>query len=142
MNSKPKSLLFVLLLLLASFFVYRWGNLRNSGPEDQLRNQGFDRRISTLQYTRHALCRMDCRHISKQEIEEIMRAGEINYAKSNSGDKPCPTFAVQGHTGDGQQIEVIFGQCERETKVITCYELEREYECFCPGDEKKKKRSR
>jgi hypothetical protein len=139
MKSKPKSLLFVLLLGLFSFFLYRWDHLRNSGPEDQLRNQGFDRRISTLQYTRHALCRMDCRQISRREIEEVMRAGEINYAKSDAGDKPCPTYALQGLTSDGQQIRVIFAQCDRETKVVTCYDLDHDFECFCPGDEKKKK---
>ncbi|MEI6946319.1 DUF4258 domain-containing protein [Paraflavisolibacter sp. H34] len=138
MKSKPTSSLLVLLLALASFFVYRWDSLRKSGPEEQLRSQRFDRRTRTLIYTRHALCRMDCRQITKTDIQEIMQAGEINYAKSNSGDKPCPTYALQGRTSDGQNIRVIFAQCDQETKVVTCYEVDREVECYCPGDEKKK----
>ena len=45
------------------------------------RDHGFDRRISYLQYSNHAKCRMDCRHISQQEVQEIMQEGKINYNK-------------------------------------------------------------
>ncbi len=44
------------------------------------RNRGFDRRVSYIEYTEHAKCRMQCRKISQAEVEEIMRDGKINYA--------------------------------------------------------------
>ena len=81
---------------------------------------------------------MDCRHISKEEINEIMQKGIINFNKSNKQDRPCPTFALQGRTDNGESIRVIFAQCPTETKVITCYNLQKDFACFCPGDEKKK----
>jgi len=69
-----------------------------------------------------------------------MRGGEVNYAKSDLQNQPCATYALQGHTNDGQFLRVIFAQCETKTKVVTCYDLEKDFECHCPGDEKKKYR--
>lgn len=118
-------MIFVLILLLV--FVYkRW--------QEPVRREAFDRTPSHLYYTKHALCRMDCRHISKDDIKEIMKKGIINFNRSNRRDRPCPTFALQGETSDGEKLRVVFAQCDDETKVVTCYNLEEEFECHCPGD--------
>jgi hypothetical protein len=82
---------------------------------------------------------MDCRKISKSDIEDIMKSGKINYSKTDVNDKHCPTYALQGLTEDGQNIRVIFAQCDEKTKVVTTYDLEKDFECYCPGDENKKK---
>src|SRR6478609_1511998 len=71
------------------------------------RNRGFDRRISYLEYTRHAKCRMECRHITQKEVEGIVRNGEINYKKSDVNDMPCPTYALEGYTGDKQHVRIV-----------------------------------
>lgn len=119
------SMIFVLILLLV--FVYkRW--------QEPVRKEAFDRTPSHLIYTKHALCRMDCRKISKQDIKEIMKKGIINFNRSNRRDRPCPTFALQGETSDGEKLRVIFAQCVDETKVVTCYNLEEDFDCQCPGD--------
>jgi len=126
---KPKlatyTLIFVILLLLV--FVYkRW--------EEPARREAFDRHPRHLYYTKHSLCRMDCRHISKDDINEIMDRGIINFNKSDTREMPCPTFALQGQTDEGEKLRVIFAQCSDETKVITCYNLQKDFECHCPGD--------
>ncbi len=77
---------------------------------------------------------MDCRHITKEEINEIMQKGIINFYKSNRNGKPCPTYALQGETDEGEKLRVIFAQCSNETKVVTCYNLEEDFECHCSGD--------
>lgn len=141
MQSKKAGFLFLLILALAVLFITKWKAVQQqSDTEYTVRQRGFDRRISTLEYTKHALCRMDCRHISKSDVNDIMRNGEINYAKTELDDKPCPTYALQGYSNDGQLLRVIFAQCDNKTKVVTCYDLEKEFECHCPGDEKKNKR--
>jgi hypothetical protein len=118
------SLLLVLILLIV--FIYkRW--------QEPVRREAFDRHPVHLYYTKHALCRMDCRHISRKDINEIMEKGIINFNKSNRYDRPCPTFALQGETSDGEKIRVIFAQCSAETKVVTCYNLEEDFECHCPS---------
>lgn len=141
MQSKKAGFLFLLILALAVLFITKWKAVQQqSDTEYTVRQRGFDRRISTLEYTKHALCRMDCRRISKSDVNDIMRNGEINYAKTELDDKPCPTYALQGYSNDGQHLRVIFAQCDNKTKVVTCYDLEKEFECHCPGDEKKNKR--
>jgi len=125
---KPKQATYTLIIVLLLLFVFiykRW--------QEPVRREPFDRHPSHLYYTKHALCRMDCRHISKQDIDEIMHKGIINFNKTNRRDRPCPTFALQGQTTDGEKIRVIFAQCNEETKVITCYNLQEDFECHCPS---------
>ena len=121
----------LLVLVLLFVFIYkRW----QEPPGREL----FDRSPNSLVYTKHALCRMDCRKISKEDIKEIMKDGIIHLGKSNRNDKPCPTYALQGETSDSEKIRVIFAQCDQETKVVTCYNLEEEFDCNCPGDRNNK----
>ena len=95
------------------------------------RNRGFDRRVSYLEYTRHAKCRMECRHITQKEVEGIVRNGEINYKKSDVNDMPCPTYALEGFTDDQQHVRIVFAQCDNKTKVVTCIDLDNEFACDC-----------
>ena len=125
---KPKRATYSLLVVLAVlvlFVISRWHEPRT--------REDFDRSPSHIYYTKHALCRMDCRHISKEDIREIMQKGIINFNKSNKYDRPCPTFAIQGQTSDGDKLRIILAQCREETKVITCYNLQEEFECDCPS---------
>lgn len=100
--------------------------------KEPVKKEAFDRTPNELIYTKHALCRMGCRQITKKEINEVMNKGAIHFNKSNQSAKPCPTFALQARTSDGQYVRVIFAQCREETKVVTCYDLEKEYSCDCP----------
>ena len=130
MKPKQATYTFIIVLILLFVFIYkRW--------QEPSRREAFDRHPLHLYYTKHALCRMDCRHISMEDIKEIMQRGIINFNKSDKRDRPCPTFALQGVTDDGEKIRVIFAQCTKETKVVTCYNLVEDFECHCPGDENK-----
>jgi hypothetical protein len=108
------------------------------------RDNGFDRRISYLQYSNHAKCRMQCRNISQAEVEEIMQDGKINYNKSDlksvklSGNN-CPRYAVEGITKDNQRVRIVYAQCDQSTTVVTVIDLETEFQCSCPGDDDKYK---
>jgi hypothetical protein len=122
---RPVIPILILAIAFLVFIIRRWNE-----PQ---RKEAFDRTPASLIYTKHALCRMDCRQIDKNEVNEIMEKGIINFNKSNRRDKPCPTFALQGRTSGGESIRVIFAQCATETKVVTCYNLEEEFECDCSG---------
>lgn len=110
---------------------------RKDPSQEVNRNHGFDRRVSYLEYTEHAKCRMDCRHITQAEVQEIMRIGTINYRKSNANGTPCPTYAVEGTTSENQRLRIVFAQCDYKTKVVTCIDLGAEWQCHCPGDDDK-----
>lgn len=147
MNKKWVPFAVVIILALALFFIKRSQNDAGIDTKDKTkkttttvnRNRGFDRRISFIEYTEHARCRMQCRKISQAEVEEIMRDGKINYNKSGVNDKPCPTYALEGITRDNQRVRIVFGQCDYKTKVITCIDLDTDWECHCPGDDSKYK---
>jgi hypothetical protein len=121
--------LIIVIILLGIFIIRRW--------QEPVKGEAFDRTPKQLQYTKHALCRMDCRVISKEDINEIMKKGIINFSKSDRNDRPCPTFALQGNTSDGESLRVVFAQCNDETRVVTCYNLKNDPECSCPNGERK-----
>jgi hypothetical protein len=111
-------------------------------PASVNRDRGFDRRTSFLKYSNHATCRMDCRKISKAEVEEIMQDGKINYNKSDIKNARCPRYAVEGRTKDDQRVRIVYAQCNESTTVVTVIDLETDYECHCPGDDDKYKNQR
>lgn len=101
------------------------------------RDKGFDRRVSYLAYSKHAKCRMECRRITQAEVEDIMRDGKINYNKSDLQNPRCPRYAVEGVTKDKQDVRIIFAQCNESTTVVTVIDMDTEWTCDCPGDDKK-----
>lgn len=127
MRTRNASLTLVIILVMLAIGLARiWKEPR--------KKEVFDRNPSELVYTKHAICRMGCRQISKKDIEEVIDKGLIHFNKSNQYAKPCPTYALQARTSDGQYVRVIFAQCAEQTKIITCYDLEKDYSCECPGD--------
>ncbi|MEJ0106329.1 MAG: DUF4258 domain-containing protein [Bacteroidota bacterium] len=101
------------------------------------RDRGFDRRVSYLKYSKHAKCRMECRHITQEEVEDIMRNGKINYKKSDLQNARCPRYAVEGETKDKQDVRIVFAQCNESTTVVTVIDMDTEWSCDCPGDDSK-----
>ncbi|MBS1604722.1 MAG: DUF4258 domain-containing protein [Bacteroidetes bacterium] len=91
----------------------------------------IDRHAARLILTRHARCRMDCRHITEKEIREILEKGSVNYAKSEPDAHPDPRYALEGYTMEGQHLRIIFAPSDRGLVVITCIELGVEWQCDC-----------
>ncbi|HLX93982.1 MAG TPA: DUF4258 domain-containing protein [Puia sp.] len=84
-----------------------------------------------LIFTRHARCRMDCRHITEVEIREILEKGAINYSKSEPDGRPDPKYALDGFTREGQHLRVIFATSNRGLVVVTCIDIGVEWQCNC-----------
>ncbi|HVI45679.1 MAG TPA: DUF4258 domain-containing protein [Chitinophaga sp.] len=89
-------------------------------------------RHARLTYTKHAICRMECRHVTETEVQEILAEGAINPAKSNPEDHPCPTYALEGYSHEGQHLRIVFAPCDdNSAKVITCIDLDKDWSCYC-----------
>ena len=152
MNKKWVPYLVILALAIVLFFVRRNKQQDTNRPKTTTdkkdntgtinRNRGFDRRISYIEYTEHAKCRMQSRKITQAEVEEIMKEGKINYAKTDVNDRPCPTYALEGVTHDDQRVRIVFAQCDFKTKVITSIDLDTDWECHCPGDDGSSKKNK
>ena len=107
---------------------------RNPIPENKTkvnREVGLDRNATNLYFTKHAKCRMKCRHITQQEVKDILANGEINYSKSELQDPRGATYAVEGRTRDRQQVRIIFAPKKAHLTVVTVIDLQVANECHC-----------
>ena len=120
------SLLFVLALLVFTII-----KIRNE-PKKKL---VLNRNPSRIEYTKFALCRMDCYHINANNIMGILRNGEVNRGRSDHHKKPCPIFTVRGITKQKMSIIIIIQQCGTVTKILDCYVANGTVGCNCINDE-------
>jgi hypothetical protein len=97
----------------------------------------FNRKPASLQFSKHARCRMGCRHIDGDEVNELLEKGAINPHKSDMRAQPDPRYAVEGVTRDGQQVRIIVAQSPRSSTIVTVIDTGNDWPCNCPGDEKK-----
>ena len=86
MNKKALPYIFLAILVIAALLVKRCNKTGNTtnGPastDNINRDRGLDRRVAYLEYTQHAKCRMDCRHVTQEEVKFILQNGQINYKK-------------------------------------------------------------
>lgn len=81
--------------------------------------------------TKHARCRMGCREIDAFEVGEILEYGKINRRKSDSNAQPCPTYALEGRSRDGQTVRAVIADCDTKVKLITVIDLDNYYKCSC-----------
>jgi hypothetical protein len=139
----PKKLLpvaFLIVLVIAALFIKRSKNVLPEKAErtssSERRNTGnkevrFNRSVAKFYFTKHARCRMSCRHITQQEVKEILAEGVINYNKSNLDDPKGPTYALEGMTDDRQNVRIIFAPKQQHMSVVTVIDLDVEHQCDC-----------
>jgi hypothetical protein len=129
------SIIVIIILALVAWGVKKCKNAKQDYPERVTTTQSGDWRHHKLIYTKHARCRMDCRDITEAEVEYVLANGVINDAKSEEMDEEatghCDTYALEGNTNDGQHVRIVFGACEKITKVITAIDIGREHQCDC-----------
>lgn len=89
------------------------------------------RNIENVIYTKHAKCRMKCRDITVPEIEDIIQTGQLNMKKSGLGSQGDSTFALEGYSKDRQHIRVVVAPKHNTLTVITCIDLDEEWQCDC-----------
>ena len=129
--------LVALAILVVALLVVKLLQTGNQKPDpaqtEQQSSRGLNRQPEKINYSKHARCRMACRHISEQEVEEILKNGSINYRKSEIGDRPeCRRkYALEGNTNDGQRVRIIFAPCRGEVTVVTVIDLGQEWACDC-----------
>jgi hypothetical protein len=123
-----RSFLVVVRFVFLAFFCFLFAQCVQQANNS---NEPIDRKAANLIYTKHARCRMGCRHITETEIREVLEKGEIDYRKSEPDAKPDPKYALEGYTKEGQHLRIIFAPSNRGLVVITCIELGIEWKCDC-----------
>ena len=81
-------------------------------------------------FTKHARCRMDCRHITQKEVKEIVRKAEVNYNKSELDAPKGPTYALEGYTSKGKQhVRIIVAPKQKHLSIVTVIDLDEDWAC-------------
>ncbi len=85
---------------------------------------------SEYYFTKHARCRMKCRHITQEEVKEIVQKAEVNYKKSELDAAQGPKYALEGVTSrDNQHVRIIVAPKQRHLTIVTVIDLENEWAC-------------
>ncbi|WP_301921498.1 DUF4258 domain-containing protein [Ferruginibacter sp.] len=93
--------------------------------------ENFNRNVKNIIYSKHAHCRMDCRHIDETEVKEILATGQINTNKIQE-DERGKTYPLEGITHDKQHVRIVFAPKENNTvEVVTCIDLDTDWPCNC-----------
>ncbi|MEJ7611931.1 MAG: DUF4258 domain-containing protein [Ferruginibacter sp.] len=132
---KSKLLPILLLLAAAAFFFWIKMHQRGKGPGVTTTKAitaytALREGNKTVVYSKHALCRMDCRHIDETEVKEILKEGTVNFNRIEETNKGV-TYPVEGTTHDGQHVRIVFAPNENKLTVITVIDLEKEWSCDC-----------
>ncbi len=131
---------FPFLALLAAILLFIWVKKNQRGNEKKdhtvIRTEAkpggaeIDRSVTNIVYSRHAKCRMECRHIDEAEVKDILEKGEINYDKIEESDKGR-SYPLEGITRDKQHVRIVFSPHGNEIVVVTVIDLDKEWQCDC-----------
>jgi hypothetical protein len=140
---------FIILLAAAFAILYIKQHQRGKGPDVEAthitpstsstnisadttsQDDPINRHPDQIIYSRHARCRMDCRHITETEIKEILDRGKINYRKIEENPKG-KTYPLEGITDEHQHLRVVFApKGDNDIEVVTCIDLDTEWSCDC-----------
>ena len=123
----------ILLGILVVKFIYKGKGCQLPGSA-KMEELGWQK----LEYSKHASCRMLCRHIRESEIKELlgtgksMGKGKVNYAKSDVHEKPYPTYAIEGVTANGKLLRIVIADVDSISRVVTTIDLKMENDsCDC-----------
>lgn len=129
---------FIVLLAAILLLFYVKKNQRGTYPRNPpaditipaIREEGFNRKAHKIIYSKHARCRMDCRHIDETEVMEILQKGELNYDRIEE-DNRGKTYPLEGTTHDQQKVRIVFAPQQDDLVVVTVIDLDRDWKCDC-----------
>lgn len=121
----------ILLILIVATAAYQWW----IKPGRQADICAFDQRdkVQSLRYVEHAQCRMACRDIDRDLVEEVYLEGALNCAKSDPKGKRGgnPRFALEKEDGPRGRVRIIVEDDHGKHVIITVIRLDKEDHCEC-----------
>lgn len=103
---------------------------KKSAPDSRNHLDTFRDPEAEYFFTKHARCRMECRHITQKEVKEIVRKAEVNYRKSDLQAAQGPKYALEGYTSkDRQHIRIIVAPRQKHLSIVTVIDLDEDWNC-------------
>lgn len=127
MLRKRRLWILLLVLLVPLVSLLRTSRSGSTAPQCKFENR---KAVSELNFTDHALCRMQCRNINSFWVEKVYRKGRVNCKKSGpvNGDM---RWALELKDDRGDKLRVIIEEEAASHVVITAIRVGREDHCAC-----------
>ena len=133
---------FIFYSVMVSLFIIALSLKRCLGPafksatyipaQKQTADSSFKWTTFVRDYTSHAKCRMECRHINDNEVQDILQNGSVNIAKSELTETDCHRrFAIDGYSKENQHLRIVASPCGNKLTIITCIDLDKKWPCEC-----------
>lgn len=128
-----------LLVFMAAALLYWTIRSHQRGPQKGVRQEepvietdiALNREAHHILYSRHARCRMECRHIDESEVLEILKKGVLNTGKIRESEQGV-SYPLEGVTHDNQRVRIVFAPKEADQiEVVTCIDLDTDWPCDC-----------
>jgi Domain of unknown function (DUF4258) len=95
----------------------------------------FQNRIAAteLDYSKHARCRMKCRDIDQDLVEDVYRNGSLNCDKSDPGGTKdgSPRYALELEDGGRGRVRIIVADNDGTHVIVTVIRLDEKDQCAC-----------
>lgn len=91
-------------------------------------DEGFNRFPDSIIYTKHARCRMDCRHITEAEIKQILETGKLKSEKIQE-DERGKTYPLEGKTTADKMVRIVVAPKKNNIVVVTVIDLDTDWPC-------------
>ena len=102
-------------------FVARREEAAARAADDKLRAR---LRRKPLRISDHAACRMDCRRVSREDVEATLERGRLSKRHSTPDARPCPRWALE----DGR-VRAVWAGCRDETALVTVIDTVTDHPC-------------
>jgi hypothetical protein len=127
---------YILLLAAAALFFFLKQNQRGPAANQNTEisteavsaDEGFNRNPDSIIYTKHARCRMQCRHITEPEVKEILQTGKVNSRKIEE-DERGKTYPLEGKTAQDKMLRVVVAPKRKNIVVVTVIDLDTNWPC-------------
>lgn len=107
--------------ILVYFMLFRGQDRTYWLPENRLKEQVSKSRVVFSEY---AKCMMACRGISEEEVNHILKEGDVNFGDSDIHNTPCPSYAFDGLTTTGKNVRIVCTACDSVAEVTTAIRLD------------------
>lgn len=127
---------YIVLLLAALSFFFLKRNQRGPAAKQRTEittdaartDEGFNRFPDSIIYTKHARCRMDCRHITEPEVKEILETGKLNTNKIQEDDRG-KSYPLEGKTTADKMVRIVVAPKRNNIVVVTVIDLDTDWPC-------------
>ena len=116
----------VFLLIIVGTFYYLWNERKEE--QELKRTAQTDIKTKPVAYSNSSICLMECYDLSKEEVTNILKYGQIKDSKKT--DK-CRIITLEGRDYKGNLLDIDFNDCSDSAMVMNILNPSLDMKCNC-----------